>query len=175
MVSTSTETAPLVAPQDFRRAMSSFATGVNVITVHDTDGQPHGMTATAFCSVSGDLALLLVCVNRDSRTRERIATSGRFGVSMLSGGSAQISDHCARPGADKRLPREWLVDEGAAGAPVLASAIAHADCSVHEQQDVGTHTVFIGRVEQLYFGPDTEPLVYFRGGYHRLQREQTDY
>lgn len=158
-----------VVQDDFRRAMSNFASGVNVITCYDEDGQPHGMTATAFCSVSREPALLLICVKRDTRTCERILSRGRFGVSMLSGNATEISEHCARPGADKRLPAEWLSEQPGAGAPVLASALAHTDCSIYDHQDVGTHTVFIGRVEQLYFGSATEPLIYFQGNYHRLQ------
>lgn len=170
-----TESVQTVDAEGFRRAMASFATGVNVITVSDEDGQPHGMTATAFCSVSVDPPLLLVCVNRDTRTHDRIVSTGRFGVGMLSGGSTEISDHCARPGADKRLPAAWLAEGSGARTPVLASALAHADCSVHEHQDVGTHTVFIGRVEHLYFGSETEPLLFFQGSYHRLQRDMADH
>ena len=44
----------------FRRALSAFASSVNVITMWDDDGMPLGMTATAFSSVSADPALVLV-------------------------------------------------------------------------------------------------------------------
>ncbi|HEX9644533.1 MAG TPA: flavin reductase family protein [Acidimicrobiia bacterium] len=158
-----------VEPEVFRRAMSSFASGVNLITAYDPEGQPHGMTATAFCPVSLDPPLVLVCINRDSRTRALVDASGRFGVSMLAEGSAEISVHCARPGAAKALPGEWLVDDGDARTPVLGSALVHADCDIHEQHEVGTHTLFIGRVRHVSFGTATGPLLYFRGTYHRLE------
>lgn len=167
-MSATTREVPTIEAQDFRRAMGSFASGVNVITVRDAAGEPHGMTATAFCSVSMEPPLVLICVNRDTRTYDLIVESGRFGVSMLSGGSTEVSNHCARPGADKRLPEDWLVDDDPSRTPVLASALVHADCSIHEQQEAGTHAVFIGQVEHVHFGEDADPLLYFKGSYRKL-------
>ena len=42
----------LVTPDEFRAALGRFATGVTVITVETAAGEVHGMTASAFCSVS---------------------------------------------------------------------------------------------------------------------------
>lgn len=160
--------AKMVDAVEFRRAMSSFASGVNVITVSDAAGDHHGMTATAFCSVSSEPPLVLICVNRDTRTHDLIVESGRFGVSMLSGGSAEISNHCARPGGDKRLPSDWLAEGTSSETPALAAALVHVDCSIHERREAGTHAVFIGQVENVVFGVDDEPLLYFQGGYAKL-------
>ena len=44
-----------------------FATGVTVVTV-DYEGTVQGMTANAFCSVSLDPLLVLVCVDQKART-----------------------------------------------------------------------------------------------------------
>lgn len=158
-------------PMEFRRAMSTFASGVNIITVRDSEGDPHGMTATAFCSVSTDPPLVLICVNRDTRTHDMIVESGRFGVSMLSGESTEISNHCARPGEDKRLPLAWLRDDARSATPALGTALVHVDCTIHDRRDAGTHAVFIGRVEHIDFGDSDEPLLYFQGSYGRLVAE----
>ena len=162
--------ADMVEPADFRRAMSRFAAGVTVVTAYDADGNPYGMTATAFYSVSLDPPLLLICINRASRTHDYIAASSRFGVRMLSEDSTEISVRCAQPGAAKWLPSEWLNEAGAAQTPVLCSAIIHADCTIYERHEAGTHEVFIGRVQNLRFGPDTGPLVYYQGSYHQLEQ-----
>lgn len=159
---------PDVNPVDFRQAMSSFPTGVNVLTVFDDDHQPHGMTATAFSSVSAEPPLVLVCVNRDTRTHTQIAAAGRFGVNVLGRSSVEVSNHCARNGQDKRIPDEWLARGTGAASPALAGAITHIDCAIHHHADVGTHTIFVGLVEQLSFGHESDPLVYFRGAYRDI-------
>ncbi|MGH9805003.1 MAG: flavin reductase, partial [Candidatus Acidiferrales bacterium] len=52
-----------VSREDFRKALGGFATGVTVITVARAAGAVHGMTANAFCSVSLEPPLVLVCVD----------------------------------------------------------------------------------------------------------------
>ena len=37
-----------IEPQELRRVMGHFATGVTVITTKDKDGNPQGLTANAF-------------------------------------------------------------------------------------------------------------------------------
>jgi flavin reductase (DIM6/NTAB) family NADH-FMN oxidoreductase RutF len=152
----------------FRRALSSFAVGINVITFHDTDGRPQGMTATAMCSVSVDPLLVLVCVNRSTRSHREILARGRFGVSILDLAGHRISQHCAQPGADKTLDAEWLINAADCETPVLRDAIAHLDCVVHDTHAAGTHTVILGRVESVGAADGGEPLLHFRGGYRRL-------
>jgi len=41
-----------VDPMEFRRALGCFATGVTVITAMDGSGNPRGLTANAFSSLS---------------------------------------------------------------------------------------------------------------------------
>ena len=46
-----------------RQALSTFATGVTIVTAMDTEtGEPVGFTANSFTSVSLDPPLLLVCL-----------------------------------------------------------------------------------------------------------------
>jgi len=52
--------APTVDVIAFREAMSSFPTGVTVVTVAADDGNMHGVTVNAFSSVSLDPMLVLV-------------------------------------------------------------------------------------------------------------------
>lgn len=148
-------------------ALGAFATGVTVITVHDAERRPHGMTANAFCSVSVDPALLLVCVSRAAQTRELIASSGRFGVNVLAEPLEHISRHCARPGADKILEPDWLEDGAPESAPRVKDAAAYFDCETAERHEAGTHSVFIGRIVAAAARPDA-PLLYYRGAYRRL-------
>ena len=75
----------------FRQAMSSFATGVTVVTVACDDGTMHGMTVNSFSSVSLDPMLVLVCLNEASRGVGLIERAGAFAVNVLSAGQEDLS------------------------------------------------------------------------------------
>src|SRR5215469_6669935 len=88
-----------VLPEDFRRALASFATGVTVITV-DYEGQVQGMTANAFTSVSLDPLLVLVCVDHKARTHAHLHARKRFGINVLSDQQQSVAEHYAEQERD---------------------------------------------------------------------------
>lgn len=158
-------------PEGFKAALASFAASVTVITLWDAQGRPQGMTATAFSSVSVDPLLILVCVNRSTRTYRRVRDSRRFGVNILGAPARDISDYCARPGADKVLRPQWLTLRADWHAPALSGALAFLDCEVEQDVRAGTHAVLIGRVHGIGLSsaaPHHEPLLHFRGAYRQL-------
>lgn len=156
----------------FRAAVGSFAASVCVITVRDESGRPWGMTATAFCSVSMDPFLVLVCVDNASKTHRRVLRGGSFGINILAEDGGEVSEFCARPGLDKFLPDEWLATARRAwSAPAIADSLAFLDCEVYRRFPAGTHGVLIGRVVGIGLQErDNErgPLVHFRGSSHAL-------
>lgn len=159
-------------PAGFKAALGSFASGVNVITMWDSDRRPLGMTATAFSSVSADPLLVLVCIHRATRTYEHIAQSKRFGVNILGSVAREVSDYCARPGADKHLNESWLSTDSEWQCPALSGALAFLDCEVDQNVRAGTHAVLIGAVAGIginQYAQGHEPLLHFRGTYRQLQ------
>ena len=44
----------MIDPTEFRRTLGRFATGVTVVSAYDEGGNPRGLTANAFMSVSLD-------------------------------------------------------------------------------------------------------------------------
>ncbi|MER3406589.1 MAG: hypothetical protein C4289_16670 [Chloroflexota bacterium] len=78
----------------FREAMSHWASGVAIVTTF-VDGVPHGMTASAFCSVSTEPPTVLVCVSKQARTHNRILRAGRFGVNILASTQQAYATHFA--------------------------------------------------------------------------------
>lgn len=158
--------------EGFRAALGTFAASVNVITMWDDHHRPLGMTATAFSSVSADPLLVLVCINRSTRTYNYIAEQGSFGVNILGSAARTISDYCSQPGADKYLEPAWLTSTQSWSSPALAGALAFLDCRVEQDVQAGTHAVLIGAVKGIglsEYAPVHEPLVYFQGGYRPLQ------
>jgi flavin reductase (DIM6/NTAB) family NADH-FMN oxidoreductase RutF len=159
-------------PEGFKAALGSLAASVNVITMWDDQHKPLGMTATAFSSVSVDPLLILVCVNRSTRTYDHIQKTRRFGVNILGWVAHEISDYCARPGADKQLKPAWLARHAGWRTPALSGALAFLDCETDQDVAAGTHAVLIGTVRGIGISsaaPHYEPLLHFRGAYRQLQ------
>ena len=53
----------------------------------------------------------------------------------------------------------------ATGAPVLDGAIAHFDCELAHEYQLGSHSILVGRVLSCSARPGS-PLGYFNGGFH---------
>lgn len=157
---------------EFKAALSCFASGVTVITFWDAEGRPYGMTANAFSSVSMDPFLVLICLNRSTRTYSDVSLRGRFGVNILDRSAVYVSQYCARPGEDKCLREEWMhSDEDSERPPALTGAIAYLDCALRTEIEAGTHSVVLGEVGAVGLAErlDSRPLVYFRGAYRELK------
>jgi flavin reductase (DIM6/NTAB) family NADH-FMN oxidoreductase RutF len=158
--------ADSVTPQEFRAALSRFASGVTVITVPKRGEEVHGMTANAFCSVSLHPPLVLVCIDHLAETYLHVREQRMFGVSVLKEEHEALSEFFAdperNPDAAYRLGIEYEFMKS--GMPALKGALAQLDCDVVSDYEAGDHTIFVGEVKEVSLGEGT-PLLYFRGRY----------
>jgi len=152
---------------ELRRVMGHFATGVTVVTTHDGAGRCYGLTANAVCSVSLDPPLVLVCVDKRAESHPAFALSQAFVVNVLGDGQEALSRRFAVSGGDKFV--DLPCRNGGTGTPILEGALAHVECRVIATHDAGDHTIYIGQVESAEAG-EGDPLLFFRGKYHRLHR-----
>ncbi len=163
--------ATIVAPDDFRLVMSRFATGVTVVTCVQ-DGFDHAMTANSFTSVSLEPALVLVCVENDSRFHEAISSVDRWSVSVLEAsqrGRASWFATRGRPliGQFDSTPTRRSVTSGAL---LLSDALVTLDARTVAVHPAGDHDIVVGAVLELRLArPDADPLVYFGRGYRALR------
>jgi flavin reductase (DIM6/NTAB) family NADH-FMN oxidoreductase RutF len=155
------------AQRELRDALGSFATGVCIVTARAADGRHIGLTCNSFSSVSLDPPLVLWSLSRRSGILVDFMAARHFVVNVLS--SAQES--LARRFAD-RLDRfsEVACVDGACGAPLIAGACAHFECSAERVWDGGDHVIFVGRVMH-HSHSDAEPLLYHRRRYRTLADE----
>jgi flavin reductase (DIM6/NTAB) family NADH-FMN oxidoreductase RutF len=138
--------------------MSSFPTGVSVVTTVDSEGRPQGMTCTSLTSVTVSPPTLLVCLRIDSATLRAVRHSGAFAVNLLHCDSRPAAELFASPCPDRFDRVRWRRSE--AGLPWLVDeAFAIAECRVQNLLDVGEHTVVLGTVAALAQDPAT-PLLY---------------
>ena len=156
-----------IDPDLFRGTLSSWASGVTVVTSRVGD-DVRGMTASAFCSVSLEPPLVLVCIDRSAIMLEFVQKSRVFAVNILAREQEDVSRACASRRVEESRRLEGIpYHEEATGSPVLDHAIAFLDCRVEHDYDGGDHIIFVGRVEAAG-ARDGEPLVYFRGDYRSL-------
>lgn len=155
----------MISPDEFRRALGHFATGVTAVTTLDGDGRPTGLTASAFTSVSLDPPLILVCVDHKSQSYPALRERGRFAVNILSLEQEAVSTRFASTRLDKfdGVPHRL----GDLGLPLIDGALAQLECATVSAHVEGDHTIFVGRVERAHLGSG-EPLIYYRGRYDRL-------
>lgn len=149
--------------QDFRQAMRRVASTVNVITIC-VDGEPMGITATAMSSLAMDPPSLLVCINRAAALHGSIKDVSHFGVNVLH----RDQEHLAQMFADRnkaalRFTDGWHLD--CERPPRLLDAQASILCKRIDHHQFGTHSIFIGVVENVVVRPEIDPLVYLDGRY----------
>lgn len=149
-----------------RDALGCFATGITVISALSASGEPAGLTANSFTSVSLDPPLLLVCIAKTSTALKTIEAVEHFAVNVLCSDQQAISMAFARPMEDRFSEVDWTV--GHHGTPILSGALANFECARHDLFDGGDHIILIGRVERATYDTHGDPLLYYRGLYRRL-------
>jgi flavin reductase (DIM6/NTAB) family NADH-FMN oxidoreductase RutF len=136
-----------------------------VVTTRDGEGQPLGLTVSAFCSVSLEPPLVLVSVDARSETHAGFKASGLFAVSVLAEGQDEVSRLFARGGRKKFAAVK--METGSHGLLLVPGALAHLECAVRAAHSAGDHTLYVGEILSLAVRPG-RPLVYHRGGYRQL-------
>lgn len=156
----------MIGPDDFRRVLGHFATGVTIVTTCDADARPTGLTVSAFASLSLDPPLVLVCVDHKSQSYPALWEGGCFAVNVLTTAQEAVSRRFASTRTDKfdGVPHRL----GERGAPLIEGALAQLECATVSRHVEGDHTIFVGHVERAWTGAG-EPLVYYRGRYAQLR------
>jgi flavin reductase (DIM6/NTAB) family NADH-FMN oxidoreductase RutF len=157
----------VIDPDLFRSALGRFASSVTIVSVRDASGKDHGMTVSAFASVSLEPPLVLACVDHAASIHPVLMKQDWIGVSILSEGQEAASRRFADPDADRFDDLE--VVRGEHSVALLGGASAHLECRIIARHEGGDHTIFIAAVEQAVVFPG-RPLLYYRGGYAQLER-----
>jgi flavin reductase (DIM6/NTAB) family NADH-FMN oxidoreductase RutF len=157
----------------FRAVLGKFATGVTVVTTCQGPHR-HGITVNAFCSVSLDPPLVLICVERTSRVHDVLKESGVFAVNFLAENQEALSACFAGNSAERYTGFCGAASHVVAtGAPVLDSCLGFVDCTIVDAYPGGDHTIFLGRVEALS-STNQQPLLYYHSQYGRLAQREDD-
>lgn len=177
----------------FRQVMGRFATGVTVVTTKH-EGTIAGLTVNAFCSVSLNPPLILVCIDLNSQAIPLIRASQSFAVNMLTAEQEHLS-RCFSTHSEERFDRFCHASYHTAvtGVPILDGSLAFIDARMTAEYPGGDHAIFVGQVvamgmgEHAIFAEETDqavstlppagmngssddipPLVYYKAQYRHL-------
>lgn len=149
----------------YRQLAGSFPTGVAIVTTCDENGAPKGLTTQSFVGLSTDPPMVLVAIDKTSRTLSALKRSKGFVVNFLKIGAEDTSTRFASKSDEKFTGVAWRASRVMDGAPILhESSVAYAECRTVTQQEAGDHWIFIAEVEagEVLGGV---PLMYYHRTY----------
>lgn len=158
----------IVDSEAVRSTMRYWATGVTIVTAKHHDHY-HGMTVSSFTSISLEPPLVLVSLEKTTRTHELVQKAGVFGVTILAEEQIEISNRFANPHTETGYRFGDIVTHTLeTGVPFISDGLAFLDCRVVSSLSEGTHTMFVGEVVALGTGKIRNPLLYYNRGYRLL-------
>lgn len=150
-----------ISPAVFKQSMRRLAGGVCILA-SARDGERHGLTMTAVCSLTLDPPMLIACVNRDAGAYETMRSTRRVSVNLLGSDQIELAELFSSStikGTERFERTEWV--EMASGVPALAGALAVLDCQIVEEKAVGQHSVLFCEVKAARLEDEKGPLVHF--------------
>ncbi len=156
-----------IESEQVRQAMRQWASGVTIVAAAHED-EKHGMTVSSFTSISLDPPLLMVALQKTTRTSKLIARAQAFGVTILSAGQNEISDRFAGRGDESMDRMEDIETETlSTGAPFIKGGLVYFDCRLRQTMEAGTSIIFLGEVVAVKQF-ENQPLVYHDRQYKRI-------
>ncbi|WP_420645745.1 flavin reductase family protein [Candidatus Leptofilum sp.] len=167
-----------VTSEKYREALRQFPAGVTIVTIKTPNQeQPHGLTVSAFASISPEPPMIMIAIDHRASGYQMLEQEGTvFAVNILSQEMSELSNRFA-----------WIKDEdrfavgdwgtAVTGAPILKNALAWLDCTIQNRYEAGSNTIYIGKVEASGTpGVGEAPLIYWNRGYRYLKKseESTD-
>jgi flavin reductase (NADH) len=156
----------------FRAIASSFPTGVLIVATLDEHGEPKGLTTQAFMGLSTEPPLVLVSIDRTSRTLPALQKRRSFVINFLKTGAEEVATLFASKSDDKFANVRWVPSPEGDGAPILREAsLAYAACNVTEIHEAGDHILFVATLDAGEVLGGT-PLMYYKRTYAAWPEER---
>jgi flavin reductase (DIM6/NTAB) family NADH-FMN oxidoreductase RutF len=157
-----------LSPDQLRTILRRWSTGVTLVTVNDGE-KSHGMTVNSFTSVSLAPPLILVSLERGTRTNRMVQETSSFAVAILEQGQRNLAERFAGRIADSddRF-RGVAVFSSSLGHPIPDGCLAYLDAHVRNAYEAGTHTLFIAETTHGATVRDGKPLLYYDRDYRHL-------
>jgi flavin reductase (DIM6/NTAB) family NADH-FMN oxidoreductase RutF len=155
-----------LTPDLLRGAFASFPSGITAVAAI-RNGEPRGLAASSFTSVSLDPPLVSVCIARTSTTWPALRSAPRFGLSVLSQEQGRVARLLAAKGIDRFAEVSW--ERTAQGAVFVHGSALRLDCAPYDELSAGDHHIVLLAIQQLWTYPDISPLVFHGSRFRQLR------
>ena len=153
----------------FKSAMRRVASSVAIVSMFH-GGKRYGMTITAFNSLSIEPLALMIAINRQAALHGVLMkrSAALICVNLLDPSHEEAANAFA--GRVEREARfeygRWVQKDGE--IPYLIDAQCNLFCSVEASLSYGSHSVFVGNVQDVLIEGSYKPLLYGDGRYARI-------
>lgn len=152
--------------RELRNALGRFATGVCIISTVTESGEPLGLTANSFASVSLEPPLVLWSLQNNSDVFEVFSRPRHYAINVLAREHHEHSNRYAKKGDHLLDPAHFT--PGQFGSPLINDALVSFECELHATHEGGDHLIIVGLVKAMHARDAGEPLLFYSGGYHHL-------
>jgi flavin reductase (DIM6/NTAB) family NADH-FMN oxidoreductase RutF len=154
-----------VAPNEFRRVMGLFATGVTIVTIFDPNSRPYGFPVNAFSSVSLNPPEILICIDRAVSGHQYFRMGKLFSVHILNAQQASLCRRFTTKDIDRFEGLNVIATP--AGAPLIQGVLVVIECQIVGILPASDHDIFLGRVSWLQSNQGN-PLIFYGGHFLSL-------
>ena len=145
----------------YRETVANFPSGVTVVTTRD-GGEDFGLTVSAFTSLSLDPPMVLVSIDRKSKSHQHLVEGAPIGISVLAAGHTDVAVQFPRH-VDDRFAGINIVRRGEQDIPFVGDAAAWFLGDVRDRYVGGDHIIITVAVRECGWHDGGRPLLY-RGG-----------
>jgi len=152
------------------KALRKIGYGLYIIS-SKKDNRFNGQIANTVFQTTSEPPTVAVCINKQNLTHEFIKESGVFVASVLAIETPMkfIGQFGFKSGREIDKFKDVRYRVGVTGAPiVLENTISYLEAEVINSSDVGTHTIFIGRIVNADIIKEGEPMTY--AYYHEVKK-----
>jgi 3-hydroxy-9,10-secoandrosta-1,3,5(10)-triene-9,17-dione monooxygenase reductase component len=156
--------------RELRGALSTFTTGVTIVTARTPQGHPVGVTANSFNSVSLNPPMILWSLAKSAHSLAAFEAAEYWAVHILAADQDDLSTRFARSGGDKFAGLN--TETGAGNTPLLMSCTSRLQCKTAFRYEGGDHVIFVGEV--VAFDRNDLPPLVFHGGQYAVAARKTE-
>lgn len=154
-----------IDPQAFRKVMSSWPTGVSIITTKVEATRPIGILCNSLTSISLEKKLLLWTVDRASSNHSHWVAATNWAVHFLADDQQDLIERFARKGvANKYEGLNCATSD--AGTPILDGVVARLECRTTEKFETFDHTIIVGEVTAMT-ASEKSPIIFAYSKFHQ--------
>jgi flavin reductase (DIM6/NTAB) family NADH-FMN oxidoreductase RutF/rubredoxin len=153
-----------------KKAIQKICYGMYVVSSRKGD-KFNGQIANTLFQITSDPPTVAVSINKENLTHEYITDSGVFVASIVAKEAPMslIGHFGFKSGREIEKFKDVNFRIGAmTGAPILLdNTIGYLECEVLSSTDVGTHTIFVGKVVDCDVLSEAEAMTY--AYYHQVK------